>query len=205
MTMSKAWMRAAAMAALTLATTPAIYAEAADPAVQPVQNFYDTLLANMKQGKALGIKGRYAKLKPVVEASFDMPGMTRLSVGPAWNTMSEADHTALTAALTRYTVASYASNFDSFGGEKFIVEPASTVRGSDKIVASKLVTSDQTIPFNYRMRQVGTEWKVIDIFLNGYVSQIAKQRSDFSATVTSGGAAALEKQINGLSDKLMKE
>jgi phospholipid transport system substrate-binding protein len=46
---------------------------------------------------------------------------------------------------------------------------------------------------------------VIDIYLNGYVSQIAKQRSDFSATVKSGGAAALEKKINSLADGLIKD
>jgi len=196
---------AASLAALLMASTTAVYAESADTAVQPVQSFYDALLAAMKQGKQLGVKGRYEKLKPVIEASFDLPAMTRLSVGPAWTAMSEADHTALTTALGRFTVASYASNFKSFDGEKFVVDPASSVRGTDRIVTSKLVAGSDTIPFNYRLRQTGGSWKVIDIFLNGYVSQIAKQRSDFGATVQSGGAAGLEKKLNGLADGLLKE
>jgi len=196
---------AASLAALLMASTTAVYAESADPAVQPVQSFYDTLLAAMKQGKQLGVKGRYEKLKPVIETAFDLPAMARLSVGPAWTAMSEADHTALTTALGRFTVASYASNFKSFDGEKFVVDPASSVRGTDRIVTSKLVAGSDTIPFNYRLRQTGGSWKVIDIFLNGYVSQIAKQRSDFGATVQSGGAAGLEKKLNGLADGLLKE
>jgi phospholipid transport system substrate-binding protein len=134
-----------------------------------------------------------------------MPGMTRLSVGPDWNNMSDADHAALTKALTRYTVASYASNFKSFDGEKFVVEPVAKDRNADKVVMSKLVTKDETIPFNYLMRKNGTSWKVIDIYLNGFVSQMAKQRSDFTSTVTSGGAAALEKKINTLADGMMKD
>jgi phospholipid transport system substrate-binding protein len=201
--MMKGWFRAAAMAA-TLASVGVI-AHAEDAAVAPVQSFYDALLSTMKQGKALGIKGRYEKLKPVVEASFDLPGMARLSVGPAWNTMSDADHTAVTKALTRYTVASYASNFDSFDGEKFVVEPVAKDRNADKVVFSKLIAKTQTVPFNYLMRKNGASWKVIDIYLNGFVSQMAKQRSDFGATVQSGGAAALEKQIDTLADKMMKE
>jgi phospholipid transport system substrate-binding protein len=201
--MIKGWVRAAAMTAALL--TAGVVAHAEDAAVSPVQSFYDTLVGTMKQGKALGIKGRYDKLKPAIEASFDMPGMTRLSVGPAWNSMSDADHAALTKALTRYTVASYASNFKSFDGEKFVVEPAAKDRNADKVVFSKLVTKDETIPFNYLMRKNGASWKVIDIYLNGFVSQMAKQRSDFSSTVTSGGAAALEKKIDSLADKLMKD
>lgn len=203
--MTMGWIRAASLAVTLLAAGTAAHAQAADPAVQPVQKFYDTLLETMKQGKQLGIKGRYEKLKPVIEQSFDLPGMTRLSVGPAWNTMSPQDQQALTAALSRYTIANYASNFDSYSGEKFVVDPTSTTRGNDRIVTSKLVTGKETIPFNYRMRQAGSSWKVIDIFLNGYVSQMAKQRSDFGATVQSGGAAALEKKLGSLSDKLMKE
>jgi phospholipid transport system substrate-binding protein len=203
--MTKIVFRAASLAALLMASGAAVYAEAADPAVAPVQSFYDTLLASMKQGKQLGVKGRYEKLKPVIEDSFDLSGMTRLSVGPTWVSMSEADHKALTAALSRFTIASYANNFKNFDGEKFVVDPASSVRGTDRIVTSKLVAGSDTIPFNYRMRQTGANWKIIDIFLNGYVSQVAKQRSDFGATVQAGGAAALEKKLNTLADGLLKE
>lgn len=201
--MSFGLIRAASLAATVMMATTVAYAE--DPAVQPVQSFYDTLLATMKQGKQLGVKGRYEKLKPVIEQSFDLPGMARLSVGPTWTAMSPADQQSVTAALGRYTIASYASNFDSYDGEKFVVEPVSTERKTYRVVMSKLVTKDQTIPFNYLMRQSGTSWKVINIYLNGYVDQMAKQRSDFGATVTAGGAPALIKKLDALSDKLMKD
>jgi phospholipid transport system substrate-binding protein len=203
--MIKGWFRAASLAVALLTAGAAAYAEAGDPAVAPVQSFYDTLLSTMKQGKALGIKGRYEKLKPVIEVSFDLPGMTRLSVGPAWNAMSPADQDTLVKALSRYTIASYASNFKSFDGEKFVVEPASKDRNADKVVFSKLVAGADIVPFNYLMRKNGASWKVIDIYLAGFVSQMAKQRSDFGVTVQSGGAAALEKKIDALADKLMKE
>jgi phospholipid transport system substrate-binding protein len=199
------WFRAASLAVAMLAATTAAVAEAADPAIQPVQAFYDTLLATMKQGRQLGVRGRYERLKPVIEQSFDMPGMTRLSVGPAWNTMTPAEQQGLVAALTRYTAASYASNFKSFDGERFVVDPAVTLRGSDKVVTTKLIAGSTTVSFNYRMRQVGASWKVIDIFLAGFVSQVARQRSDYSATVASGGAAALEHKLNALSDNLMRD
>jgi phospholipid transport system substrate-binding protein len=203
--MTKGWIRAASLAATLVMAVTAAYAEAADSAVQPVQNFYDTLLDTMKHGKQLGLKGRYDKLRPVIEQSFDLPGMTRLSVGPKWNEMTPQDQQALTVALSRYTIANYASNFSSFDGEKFIVEPASTERRTDRVVMTKLIAGSQTIAFNYLMRKTGSSWKVIDIYLSGFVSQMAKQRSDFGATVSAGGAPALIKKIDTLSDKLMKD
>ncbi|MBV8978922.1 MAG: ABC transporter substrate-binding protein [Alphaproteobacteria bacterium] len=192
-------------AALAVALTMAAPAAAqTDPAVQTVQSFYDGLMDTMKQGKALGLNGRIAKMTPVVEQAYDLGDMTRIIVGPGWAGLSASDQQGLTKAFERMTVVSYAKNFDSYGGEKFVVDPAVQPRGADKIVQSKLVTSGQTVPFNYRLREVGGSWKILDVYLNGTISELATRRSDFGATLASGGAPALIKKINDLTDSLMK-
>ena len=104
------------------ASAPARAQGAADPAAAPVQNFYDVLTASMKAGGTA--KSRYDKLKPAVEQDFDLPGMTALSVGPTWSSISAADQKALIDAFERMTIANYARNFDSYSGEKFTVDPA---------------------------------------------------------------------------------
>jgi phospholipid transport system substrate-binding protein len=194
-----ALMLAAAPAALILPAQPA-QAQAADPAVAQIQGFYEALTASMKSGGTA--KSRYDKLKPAIEKAFDLPAMTAIAVGPSFATMSDADKKALTEAFTRMTVASYAKNFDSYGGEKFPVEPASIARGSDKYVKSKLVGSE-THAFNYRMHQVGAEWKVTDILLEGNISQMAQKRSDFAATLASSGPQGLAKRINAVADQTL--
>jgi phospholipid transport system substrate-binding protein len=174
-----------------------------DPAVATVQGFYDALLAQMKKGGPA--KGRYDMLKPAVDRAFDLPGMTAVAVGTGFAALSEADRHALTDAFGRMTVANYVKNFDSFGGEKFTVDPASVARppSTDKLVKSTLKTGNDTIPFNYRMHQVGSEWKIEDIYLNGNISQMAQRRSDFSATFAASGAAGLTKKINALADQML--
>jgi phospholipid transport system substrate-binding protein len=193
---------ALAFAALLLGALPA--AADTDPAVQTVQSFYDALTDSMKQGKQLGLKGRYDKLKPAVEQAYDLADMIKLVVGPSWSSLSADDQKALQDAFERMTIANYASNFDSYSGEKFVVEPAVQARGADKVVQSKLVTGNQTIPFNYRLRQTPGGWKILDVYLNGSISELATRRSDFGATLSSGGAPALIKKINALADQLMK-
>ncbi|HEX4635529.1 MAG TPA: ABC transporter substrate-binding protein [Rhizomicrobium sp.] len=195
--------------ALMLAGTPAllaveilpVQAQAADPAVGQVQGFYDALLASMKSGGSA--KSRYEKLKPAVEKAFDLPTMTATAVGPSWASLSDADKKALIDAFSRMTIANYAKNFDSYGGEKFTVEPASIARGNDHFVKSALKTSKETIAFNYRTHQVGSEWKITDVYLAGNISQMAQKRSDFAATLASSGPAGLAKRINALSDQML--
>jgi phospholipid transport system substrate-binding protein len=173
----------------------------ADPASAQVQGFYDALLASMKSGGTA--KSRYEKLKPVVEKAFDLPAMTATAVGPGWTSMSDADKKTLTDAFSRMTIANYAKNFDSYDGEKFTVEPASVARGSEHFVKSSMKTGSETIAFNYRLHQMGSEWKITDVYLAGNISQMAQKRSDFAATLTSGGPQGLAKRINALTDQML--
>ena len=173
-------------------------------AVRQIETFYAALVDTMKQGKALGIQGRYKQIAPVTQETFDLPGMAQMSVGAPWQTMSEADRKSVADAFERLTISNYAKNFSSFGGEKFTVDPNVKMRNEDKIVETKLIGGDGAVtPFNYRLRMTDGKWKVVDIYLNGYVSQIALRRADYSSTVTSSGAAGLVKKINDLADKQM--
>jgi phospholipid transport system substrate-binding protein len=181
-------------------------ADAPDPAARQIEQFYAALIDTMKNGRELGIQGRYRQLAPVAEDTFDLGAMTRLTVGPAWSTMSETDHKAVTDAFGRLMLSNYAKNFKSFGGEQFVVDPMVKMRNDDKIVESKLVRSGRsTVPFNYRMHLVGDKWKIIDVYLNGYVSQVALRRADFSTTVASSGASGLVKKIDDLVARQMAD
>jgi phospholipid transport system substrate-binding protein len=186
---------------LTVLEIQPVQAQAADPAVAQVQGFYDVLLASMKSGGSA--KSRYEKLKPAVEKAFDLSAMTATAVGPTWASVSDADKKALIDAFSRMTIANYAKSFDSYGGEKFTVEPASIERGSDHFVKSTLKTNNETIAFNYRTHQVGSDWKVTDVYLAGNISQMAQKRSDFASTLASGGPQALTKRINALADQML--
>jgi phospholipid transport system substrate-binding protein len=195
-----ALMLAATPTTLSVVAGPA-QAQTTDPSVAQVQGFYDALTASMKMGGSA--KGRYEKLLPAIEKAFDLPAMTAVAVGPSFQGLPDADKKALIEAFTRMTVANYAKNFDSFSGETFTVDPKSIARGSDHFVKSVMKTKNETIAFNYRTHQAGSEWKVIDIYLAGNISQMAQKRSDFASTFASGGAAGLTKRMNALTDQML--
>jgi phospholipid transport system substrate-binding protein len=179
---------------------------AIDPAVREIKAFYATLVETMKHGKELGIQGRYRELKPAAESAFDLSEMTRLSVGPSWTGISEPDRKALVDAVERLTLVNYAKNFSHFSGEQFVVAPEAKPRSDDKIVESRLVGSDgNAVAFNYRMHPVDGHWKIVDIYLNGNISQLALRRADFAATVQKLGPSGLVEKLNQMVDKQMSD
>jgi hypothetical protein len=63
-------------------------AVAASNPQEVAQGFYGVLLSTMRDGRSLGQSGRYARLVPVVNRTFDLAFMARLAVGPSWATLA---------------------------------------------------------------------------------------------------------------------
>jgi phospholipid transport system substrate-binding protein len=193
------------MAALVVIDAAPARAASADPAGAQIEAFDAALLDTMKAAKSLGTMGRYHRLEPAVARAFDAATMIRFAVGPSWSSIPAAQQQALTTAFERLTVAGYAHNFNGYAGERFEVEPNIVTRGPDKVVQTKVVApGGAPVSIAYRMRETGGQWKIIDVFFNGSISQLTTRRADFSATLAQGGATALIAHLNALADKDLK-
>lgn len=166
---------------------------AADPdAAAPISALNRGLLAGMRAGKATPFPQRYNSLAPVVEGAFDIPGILQASVGPRWAALPPAQQTQLLDVFRRFTVASYVANFDSFDGEKLELLPVSRSVGADQVVASQIVPSGGApTRIDYVMRRTPAGWRAVDVLLNGSISRVAVQRSDFRSLLSSGVAGPL--------------
>jgi phospholipid transport system substrate-binding protein len=194
----------AAIAVLVVSLSPALAsAGGRDPNLVVVERFHAALLDTMKQGKALGINGRFKKLEPEVGADFDLATMTQFTVGPTWSSMSAADRASIIAAFRRMTVASYARNFAEFKDQAFTLEEKVDVRGPDRLVKSQIIPKgEKPVNLVYRLRETSGSVRIIDVIYQS-VSQVATRRSDFASTIASGGAKALVAKLNEISDREM--
>jgi len=172
---------------------------------QVIQRFSDELLAVMKDAKQLGFQGRAARLTPAVEQSYDMPAMTRSALGTAASKASPDQLQQLIQAFSRFTVANYADQFDGWSGESFLVGVPHP--GSDsgvQVVPSQIVPkTGQPTEIDYVMHKDGNgNWKIIDVLLEGTVSQMAVRRSEFSSIVRRDGPAGLTQELDRKSEQL---
>jgi phospholipid transport system substrate-binding protein len=182
------------------------FGESSDPAASSITSLYGSLLDTMKQAKQLGVKGRFQKLSPVLAKTYDLASMSRIAVGPSWSTLTPQQQAGITNAFTRMTIATYASRFDGFSGEQFQILETIDRPNGDKIVKTQIVKSDGgTVPLNYLVRKSGSDWKIIDIYLDGTISELANRRAEFGAILKSGGPDALVSSLTQQGDKLLTE
>ena len=173
-----------------------------------VRSFYVTLLATMKDGGILGQSGRYSRLAPMVDRLFDVPFMTRLAIGPSWARMPAAQQQRLIEAFRHYIVATYSDRFDSWSGEQLQVtgeQPYNT----DVIVQTKIAKPNgETTTLNYLMHQNQGSWQISDVYLDGTISQLAVQRSEFNSILRREGVdglvMALDRKVDLLSHGLAR-
>jgi phospholipid transport system substrate-binding protein len=184
--------------ALVLSAPAAAWADDAGPAA-PIAAFDQALLKVMQSGKTTPFDARTQMLLPVIQRVFDLELILRNSVGLPWASFTAAAQAQLLDVFTRFTVASWVANFDNFDGQTFTISPDLRALGADRVVQSRMVPpSGDPIRLDYVMRRIGADWKVVDILLDGSISRVAVQRSDFRA-VLSGGAP--DKLIALLRDK----
>lgn len=186
-------LKAFLAAVLVAAWLPAaVWAAAAAPK-QVIESFYAELLKAMQDGPKLGYKGRYELLKPSVEKTFNIPLMAQSSVGAYWDTMTEEQRNRLVVAFRNFTIANYAHSFDDYGGEKFLTTEEKETPRKDIIVYSMFVKPDgDKIALNYLLRADGDKnYKAIDVYLDGSISQLATRRSEYTSLIRQSGVDAL--------------
>lgn len=164
-----------------------------------VKTLYAHLEDTMKQGDQLGYNGRFKKLQPVVQAAYDMPYMTRLAVGLTWSKATPDEQQQLIAAFSDFSAANYAHNFAKSDGEKFEVTGEKSFNDG-VIVETKLTPKGkEPIALNYLMHKDDKGvWKIVDVYLDGSISELATRRSEFSAIANHDGIPTL---INSLGEK----
>ena len=203
---STAMTALALAAALTAAAS--LSGRAALPNANPedsLRGFYDTLLGTMKQGRTLGHSGRYARIEPVVNRLFDIPFMARLATGPAWAGLNPGQQQQIAAAFGRYISATYADRFDSYSGERLEVA-GQQPSAAGIIVQTRIVkSSGEPVSIDYLMHQGGAGWTIADVYLDGSISQLATERSEFDAIVRRQGVDGLIATLNRKVDFLTRD
>jgi len=190
------------VAALVLFGSRPLSAQTPSGAATRIKSYYQELMPTIRQAARLSVRERYKGFSPAITTAFDLATMTRLAVGPAWKNFSPAQQAAVQEAFTRFIVADYASQIKDYSGESFVVEPQTSpeTRGGGEIVKSRLVQpGGRIVNINYLVRGE----RVIDIYLNGTVSDLATRRDEFATIIASGGADALIKRLQDRTQSLL--
>jgi phospholipid transport system substrate-binding protein len=172
--------------------------EAAGDPKAAIEQLNAQLVAVLQKAEQLGYQGRYDELAGVLAGAFDLPFMGEKVVGRHWKELSPADQQRWVDAFERYTTANYAGRFTRFTGQRFETLDVEEGAGGTKVVKVRIVDpGKENVDLTYRLHQAGGQWKVIDVFYRGTVSEMALRRSEYSAILQRDDLDALIAALEG--------
>ncbi len=171
---------------------------------EAIEGFHATLLGLMREARTLGVRGRYARLEPVMARVFDLAAMARIAVGPPWTGFTPADQAALTTAFTRWSIATYANRFDGYSGEMFQTLGTQTLANGAILVRTQLnrTGGEPPVLLSYLMR--GDPPRVVDIYLTGTISELASRRAEFTSLLREGGPSRVTRELDTRTERLLR-
>ena len=165
--------------------------------------FNAVLLGVLKHGDALGYQGRFDRLKPVMQDTFDLAFMAERSLALRWKSLSETDRARWIAVFGDFTIANFAANFDRYTGQTFELLGEEAAASGTRLVRTRVVTPGAgNVAFAYRLRAVGDRWAIVDVYLKGTVSELALRRSEYASALERQSFDALLAMIRGKIDDL---
>jgi phospholipid transport system substrate-binding protein len=165
-----------------------------------VEQLYATLQDVMQRGEQLTYEERYAELDPVIRQAYDLPFMSSKTLGRYWKGLSEQDRERWVSTFSRLTVSTYADRFDDYSGEQFEVLTVEPSGHETLMVRTRIVPTDEKpVDLDYRLRGANGSWRIIDVVMNGPVSELALRRSEYSSVFKRDGFESL---LSSLEEKI---
>lgn len=176
----------------------------ATPAGDVVGKLNGVFLQVMQNAASLGYEGRYKQLEPVVADAFDFTLMSRVAMGARWQSLTDDQKQKLVDTFRRYSTATYAARFDGFSNQRFEIL-GEEEKAQDTVLVKNQIAggSSDPIRIDYLLRPDQGQLKIIDIYLQGSISQLSVYRSEFIDVMGAKGfdglIATLDKRIADMS------
>ncbi len=191
--------RIALAAAATLAlVAAALPARAASTATGTIDDLHAAMLSVIRDAATSSFEQRFDTLAPAIDEAYDLDFMARKSLGKGFDALSDEDKARWIAAFRKYMISSFAGRFKAFDGQRFETLGEEPAAQDTVLVKSRVIDPKESVDLNYRLRRTESgDWKIVDVYLKGTVSELALRRSDFTATLDRDGFPALMKSIEG--------
>lgn len=196
------------VAGLLLAVSLSQAALAADPGSpeETIERFNTAILQAMNIDKSDGIYPRYQIMHDAVGEAFDMKVLARATINRVhWRTWSPEQQIAYITTLRRYQSAVLADRFETGNNISFVVDRSIDAPRGTKVVETRIIRpgeDEEDIGLDYRMVKRADHWRIIDVYLDSKISEVAMRRSEYSQVVRDQGydalIAALEKQTGAV-------
>lgn len=183
---------AAGLLLLGLTVAPVVLAPAAHAASDPagfVKDVSNQAITELAVSQGASDKDRAAKLKPILEQYFDMPGIAKYMLGSYWRKATPEEQTSFTTTLTDFLALSYGKRFATYTGHEMAI---GRVRddgdGLSTVFSLVKLPSGEEARVDWIILSQDSSYKISDVKVEG-LSLADTHRQEFASVISSNGGS----------------
>lgn len=135
------------------------------------------------------------KIWEIASPMFDFQEISRLSVGKPWKEFSEQEKVRFTEVFSQFFGATYIDKLQGeYHNEKINIEKE-LIKENRALVRTKLLRESTAIALDFRMKQIGDQWKIYDVLVEDGVSLVKNYRVQFSSELQKLSPAQLIEKL----------
>lgn len=185
-------MLSALLALALLLAGPALADPAAD-ARSAMQSTIDDVLKILRSSGS--DEQQRAEIETLAKQRFDFTTMSKLVLKRDWKRFQPAEQKEFVTEFTEYLSASYGTRIARYKNEQVAMLGARNESNGDVTVQTAIQGGQfDGATVDYRMRQLGGKWQVIDVVIEG-ISLVSNFRQQFADVIAKGGPQELLKRI----------
>lgn len=171
-----------------------------------VKSFQASLLSAIKDAQRIGVKGRYDIIAPAIERTFHLPLMAATATAPYWRAGTDEQRRTLVAAFRKMSATIVATLFNSYDGETFSVVRERKTKGPTVLVDTQIsIPNDSPVNITYVAANIRDRWWLIDIIVDGGISEVKVRRNEYIGLLKQGGLPRLTRELLAKAEGLLTE
>lgn len=158
---------------------------AMEPAVQFISDLADKIITNVLTSKE-SEEQKLSYFRTEFSGALDLKSIGQFVLGRYWKGADAAQRETFLKAFMEFTTLTWADRFHMYNGQKIIFDGTRNAEGKQLYVDSKIMNNGTPVEVIWRVRQKGSEFKIIDIIVEG-VSMAMSYRNEYTAFLQKNG------------------
>ncbi len=121
------------------------------------------------------------KIWEISKSMFDFTEISRRTVGPKWNSFTDAEKSRFTDVFAQFLGNTYIDKMQGEYHNEQVEYLQEIVKEPQALVRTQLKRENTALPLDYRMRQTQDGWKIYDILVENGVSIVQNYRVQFQS------------------------
>lgn len=131
------------------------------------------------------------KIWEISKPMFDFTEISRRTVGPKWDSFTEAEKSRFTDVFAQFLGNTYIDKMQGEYHNEQVAYLQEIVKEPQALVRTQLKRENTALPIDYRMKQSRDGWKIYDILVENGVSIVQNYRVQFQSILQKESAAQL--------------